>query len=341
MFTRLLICTISLYIFAGPAAADFQYQSTSRVTGGALIQMMRFVPGGGALKEPQISTVALQGNRLVRRSKRQGEIIDLDKRTITTINFDKRTYTEMTFEQMKQMLDQASAAAAQKEPGGKNVELNIDADIKDTGQTKVIGGLDAHGFEMTMTMAATDPQSGQSGAMKINSEMWISKSIPGAGEMREFYKRMAKELDWAPTGMGALMNRPDIARAMSKMMAEGEKMDGTTVEQVVRMGMDGGSPDGGNQQSASAAARPSLGDALGGALGGKLGGLGGFGRKKKQDDQAAASPAADKPQAGGGSLMEMTIDDTGFSTNAVDSSLFDIPAGFKRVEEQLPSQRKK
>src|ERR1700719_3477085 len=84
------------------AKADFQYQSTSRVTGGALIQMMRFVPGGGALKEPQISTVAVKGNRMVRKSKRDAEIIDLDKRTITTINFEKRTYTEVTFEQMKQ-----------------------------------------------------------------------------------------------------------------------------------------------------------------------------------------------------------------------------------------------
>jgi hypothetical protein len=321
-----------LSAFAGIALADFQYQSTSRVTGGALIQMMRFVPGGGALKEPQVSTVAVQGNRLVRRSKRQAEIIDLDKRTITTINFEKRTYTEMTFEQMKQMLEQASKAVsqktadAQKQPDGQSVNLDVDGDIKDTGQTKTINGMEAREFQMTMTMAATDPKSGQSGAMKMNSDMWIAKDVPGAAEMREFYKRMAKELDWAPTGMGAMMNRPDVARAMSKMMAEGEKMDGTPVEQVIRIGADGAAPDGGSQQTA--APRPSLGDALGGALGGKLGGFGGFGKKKKQDDVA---PAADA-QAGGGSLMEMTIEDTGFSTGSVDSSLFAIPGDFKKVD---------
>jgi hypothetical protein len=126
--------------------------------------------------------------------------------------------------------------------------------------------------------------------------------------------------------MGAMMNRPDVARAMSKMMAEGEKMDGTPVEQVIRIGADGAAPDGGSQQTA--APRPSLGDALGGALGGKLGGFGGFGKKKKQDDVA---PAADA-QAGGGSLMEMTIEDTGFSTGSVDSSLFAIPGDFKKVD---------
>src|ERR1700719_4118324 len=104
MLKKVLFATVIPIGLVSLAHADFQYQSTSRVTGGALIQMMRFVPGGGALKEPQVSTVAVSGNRLVRRSKRQGEIIDLDKRTITTINFEKRTYTEMTFEQMKQML---------------------------------------------------------------------------------------------------------------------------------------------------------------------------------------------------------------------------------------------
>jgi len=157
--------------------------------------------------------------------------------------------------------------------------------------------------------------------------------------MREFYKKMAKELDWAPTGMGGLMNRPDIAKAMAKMAAEGEKMDGTPVQQIMRVS---GTASGaaGDQPAAESAPRPSLSDALGGALGGKLGGLGGFGRKKKQDSDTAASSkdtSGDKDkQTSTASLMEMTIEDTGFSTSAVDASLFAIPGDFKRVEEALP-----
>jgi len=316
--------------------------------------MMRFVPGGGALKEPQISTVAVKGNRMVRRSKRDGEIIDLDKRTITTINFEKRTYSEITFEQMKQAMEQASASASQQQqqqPAGQKVNLDVDADIKNTGQTKTINGLEAHQVILTMSMGATDPQSGQAGAMKMNSEMWLVKEIPGAGEMREFYMRMAKELDWAPTGMGGMMNRPDISRAMAKMAAEGEKMDGTPVQQVMRMSMtasgaagDPQTPQQTSQQGQAAPSRPSLGDALGGALGGKLGGLGGFGRKKKQDapgnDSAAADGQASGQQATG-SLMEMTTESTGFSTAGVDASLFAVPADFKKVEEAQPGGRRK
>src|ERR1700722_16322316 len=143
MITKNLLWISLPLVLLSHAKADFQYQSTSRVTGGALIQMMRFVPGGGALKEPQVSTVAVSGNRLVRRRKRQGEIIALDKRTITTINFEKRTYTEMTFEQMKQMLEQMSASVSQQQQqqppqGDQKVNLDFDADVKNTGQTKTI-----------------------------------------------------------------------------------------------------------------------------------------------------------------------------------------------------------
>jgi hypothetical protein len=168
----------------GTANADFQYQSTSRVTGGALIQMMRFVPGGGALKEPQVSTVAVQGNRMVRRNKRQAEIVDLDKRTITTINFEKRTYSEMTFEQMKQALEQMSAAMSQQQqqrPDGQKVNVDIDADVKDTGQTRTFNGMDAHQVIVTMTMAATDPQSGQAGAMKMKFRDVAGERSSGRG----------------------------------------------------------------------------------------------------------------------------------------------------------------
>ncbi len=336
MFIRILLCgVVSLTL----AQADFQYQSTSQMTGGSLLQMMRFVPGTGAMKEPQVSTLSVQGNRMVRKSKGMAEIIDLDKRTITNVNFDKKTYSEMTFDQMKQMLQDASDKMAQQPKNGEKVNLDLDADIKNTGQTKTFNGLEAHQVIMTMTMKASDPQSGQAGEMKMVSEMWLSKDIPGAAEMREFYTRMAKELDWAPTGMGAMMNRPDIAKAMAKMLAEGGKMDGTPVHQIMRIGGDGTVPadeaDGKSASGKASAPRPSVGDALSGALGGF-----GFGKKKKQDAPPANDQAGDASanSKAAGPLMEMTIDNTGFSTAAVDASLFAIPAGFKKVEAVQPGR---
>jgi hypothetical protein len=347
--SRILLVAIPIAFtgFAGRANADFQYQSTSRVTGGALIQMMRFVPGGGALKEPQVSTVAVQGNRMVRRSKRQAEIIDLDKRTIATVDFEKRTYTEITFDQMKQRLEQTAQqvqAARTQQETPQNVNVNFDADVKSTGQTKTVNGLEAQQVIVTMSMGATDAQSGQSGTMNMTSEMWIAKDIPGAGELRDFQRRLAKELDWAPSGLGNMMNRPDVNRALGKVMAEGGKMDGTPVQQVIRIGGVAGTPSGqqAQPQAQPAAAHSSVGDAVGAALGSKLGGFGGFGRKKHDTgtDTPASTPQTSAPQAGG-SLIEMNVDSTGFSTNAVDASLFEIPAGFTRGEEATPGARNK
>ena len=351
MLKRVLVCAAIPFCLA---YGDFQYQSTSRMTGGSLLQMMRFVPGTGALKEPQVSTIAVKGNQMVHRGKHQAEIIDLDKRTITRIDFDKKTYAEITFEQMKQALQQMSAqmqdAQKQKPADASNVDVNFNIDVKDLGQNRNIAGYDTHGVMLTFAMNATDTQSAASGAMKVNSEMWVAKDVAGYSEMRDFYKRMAQELDWAPTGMGAMFNRPDLARAMAKMMAEGGKMEGTPVEQVMKFVVEGtGNPQASQgqpgqaqpPQQQAAPPRPSVSDALGGALGGKLG-LGGFGRKKKQETPASADNSAQQAnpdnQAANqtttsGSLMEMTIDNTGFSTSGVDTSLFTVPAGFKKVEE--------
>ncbi len=335
------------------AQADFQYQSNSRMTGGSLMQMMRFVPGGGAMKEPQVSTVAVKGDRMVRRSKRQAEIVDLGKRTITTVDFEKRTYSEMTFEQMKQMLEDASSRMSQQKDSGKadgKVNLNLDADVKDTGLTKMVNGVDAHQMIITMSMTATDPQSSQAGTMKVTSEMWLARDVSGADEMRDFYKKMATELDWVPTGMGGMMNRPDIARAMSKMMAAGGKMEGTPVQQIVRVGAVGadGAADSGVPPSVPSAAaqpapQPSARDVFGAALGAKLGGLGSLGKKKKQatgeDNTAASNANAPAQTSTSAALMEMTTDNTGFTTSNVDDSLFSVPAGFRKVEETGTARR--
>jgi hypothetical protein len=76
--------------------------------------------------------------------------------------------------------------------------------------------------------------------------------------------------------------------------------------------------------------------------------LGGFGKKKKTDQPAASQPAATDssqqasapasataPAGTPGSLMEMTIEVTSFSSSALDKSLFDVPAGYTQVQPDL------
>ena len=59
-----------------------------------------------------------------------------------------------------------------------------------------------------------------------------------------------------------------------------------------------------------------------------LGGL--FGKKKKQDD--AAGQNNQNPPSTPGYLIEMTIEVTSYSDSPLDSSLFDVPTGYAKVE---------
>jgi hypothetical protein len=74
--------------------------------------------------------------------------------------------------------------------------------------------------------------------------------------------------------------------------------------------------------------------AIGGALAGRLGGFGGFGRKKQAP--AAQDTSAPAPASQDNSLIEMTMDNSNFSTAPVASALFEIPADFREVHPDLP-----
>jgi len=336
-FFTLVLCSV-------PLRADFQYQSTTRITGGAMLQMLRFMPGAGKLREPQTSTVAVQGNRMVHKSALQTSIIDVDKRTITTINTEKRTYSVMTFDQMKQAMEQASAKMQNStQPGSPDV--SIEANIQQTGQTRNIGGYDTKEAVLTMSMTMTDPRTSQSGAMAIKMDMWVAPDVAGYSDVRDFYKRMAKELDWMPGGMG-LLNRPDMARAISKMMAQGGAVDGTPIQEIITMRPAGapGSPDTAAPQQTTTGnatqnnSQQSPSEAIASALGGRFGG---FGRKKKSSSSQSAAPAptqdaAPPSSSGDASLIEMTTENSGFSAAPVTSALFEIPAGFREVAPDTP-----
>jgi hypothetical protein len=90
-------------------------------------------------------------------------------------------------------------------------------------------------------------------------------------------------------------------------------------------------PDGSTPPPQQSADHPSVGSALGGALGGKLG----IGRKKSSSDQP---PPNSQDGQGGGSLLEMTTELSSFSSNSVDASQFEVPAGFKKVDSAMKKQ---
>lgn len=336
MYSRLIIILALAGCYAG-LRADFSYEQTSKITGGVMAGMMKFAGAfSKEVREPIVTTVAVKGSRMAHINKRSVQIIDLDSETITNVNLDKRTYSVMTFAQMKDMMEQA----AQKMQSGKPDTANLDfaVDIKDTGQTKSFLGKEAHEMVMTVKMQGTDAKTGNKGGIDMVVDMWVAPGIPGSEEMRDFQRRMAQKMAWAPGTSAMMMGQPQMARGMSEVYKQAAKLDGIPVYQVIKMnGSAEGMPDAqasGSQRQSSDTPPPSVSDAIGSALGGRLG-IGGFGRKKKPQDQpkeTASSEQSGGPQSVSGSLMEMTMEVTNYSAS-VDASKFDVPAGFTKVEE--------
>jgi hypothetical protein len=347
---------LALTLSATLHAADYTYQQTTQITGGSLLHMMKSVgfisSQARHMGDPVVSSIYLKDNRLANVSAESIEIIDLDKETITQIDVQKKTYTVMTFDQIKQAMAKARAEmekqqpaqpAAKPEPDAQNVKMSFDVKVRKTGATKQVSGLDSKEAILTMTMTATDTQSQQSGNMAITNDMWMVPEIPGYDKVRDFYRRFALKMADATTiGLGydfskMLAQNPGAGQALGQMAGEMQKLDGVPVMQVMRMGTTlNGQPLPAASEAPTPAepAGPTKGDVakagLGSALSSRLGGFG-FG-KKKQDPPPDQNAAQAQPTSA--ILMETQITTSNFSSSPVDSSHFEVPAGYRLVQPQ-------
>jgi hypothetical protein len=230
----------------------------------------------------------------------------------------------------------AQKAQSQKSKQGNGQQMDFKVSVDSTGKTRQINGLDTREMVLKMEAQSTDQQSGQSGAMTVNTDMWIAAGIPGYQEVRDFYRRMAEMIDWTPSG-NMFMANPSVSQGMAGMNKEMAKLDGVPVLQVTIMGAPGQPPAGSTQAGAQQPPpqqqqQQQQQQGLGGILGGRLGGLGGLGRKKQDQTQPAGS---DQPPSSPGSMLEMTTELSNFASTPLDGSQFEVPAGFKKVQADM------
>jgi hypothetical protein len=323
-----------MLLAASASFADFSYQETTKITGGALVSAMKmmgvFSKSARQVTEPMEGTVAVKGDRLVHRGKMHTSIIDLSKETITSIDPEKKTYSVMTFAELKQALDDMAKKMKQND-----AQANYKVSAESTGKTRQISGLDTKEIIMKLQMEVQDKQKGTQGTIDTTVDSWIAQGIPGYGEVRDFYRRMSEKLAWTPSG-NMFMSRPDVMKGMAEVQKEMAKVEGVPVLQVITMGGAGTAPPDGGDQSATQAKqqqpppeRPSIGNVLGGRFG--------LGKKKaqQQDSSADSNATASNSSTASGALIEMTTESTGFSAAPVDASMFDIPAGYKKVDSDI------
>ncbi len=344
--------------------ADLSYDQTSKITGGAMMGMMRFAGAfSKQAREPIVTHVYLKGDRMANVSADSAQITDLSNETITHIDFKRKTYSVITFAEMAQFM--AAAGQKMKDETGTQAEVNLKVDVKATGQTRDVAGFPTREMVLTIEMETTDPKSGAKGTITTTSNMWMAKNVAGYEQVKAFYERMAKKMAWTPgANLGPMAaGNSSLMKGMAAAAKEASKLEGTPLLQVVRIGM-GGMPaagsEGGSQQQAQAPpaeqrqqpeAKQEESSSIGSVLGGRLGRFGGFGRRKKpqqeeqpkqaeqpaqeQQQQAQQQQAAAASPQGQGVLMETTVEMSGFSTASVDSTKLEVPAGFKQVENEM------
>jgi hypothetical protein len=296
------------------ARADFSYTSTRKTTGGAMAAM------AGAAGNATVSKIYYKGQKMRTESGDTVIQIDFDAQTVTTINNARKTIAVRSFS------DIGAAAAGRQTPG-------VTIDAKETGQRKNINGFDAKELVLTMDMDMSQGRGGMGGKMQMEIDMWIASDVPGGGEVRAFYRKNADRFPWTAAAGG----NGGMQAAMVEVQKKIASMDGVTVEQVIRMKQAGGA--GGAQMPAmpqmtaaqsaqmdQARARLEAMKAQGGPQAAmaeqalkSMGAMGG--------GQGALASAS-----GVGSLMEMTVDSTGFSTASIPDSVFAIPADYQKTD---------
>src|SRR5579885_2986674 len=162
MAARKLGNLAGITLLAAPALlADFSYQESTQITGGAMASLIKVVGiFSKQSREPMQSSVLLKGDVLARRSANHLELIDLSNQTITSVDLQKKTYSVMTFEQMKQMLNQVSEKM-QEQKNSNSGQVNWKVSAAATGNTKPVAGYDAKEMLIQVEMEGADPQTGQ------------------------------------------------------------------------------------------------------------------------------------------------------------------------------------
>lgn len=319
---RFMVCGLVLALVvlgAGALGADVKTQEKSLVKfEGGLGRVMGMF-GGKAAKEGVVSTIALKGDRKMTLSEYNGQIVDLAEEKIYDINVRDKSYTVMTFAEYRKKLEEAQAKAkkdmqeAEKEQpeAGEKKEVEIDFDLKETGQTKAIAGQNTRQVIMTITVREKGQTLEGGGGMIMTSDMWMADTIPAMAEVQAFDRKyfeklhgpLAAGMDAQQMAMAAALY-PMMKDAFDKAQKEGGQIKGTALATTTRFE---GVKSKAQMEQASSQKQES-----GGGIGGML----------------ARKMTKQKPAEARTTMFTATHEVLSIATSAADSDVA-VPAGYK------------
>src|SRR5688500_19911677 len=200
-----LILTMALA--AAPVHAEVKKEERNQVSfAGMLGKVFNFF-GGKSAKEGVVSTVAVSGDRkMTTAGENTGQIVDLREEKIYDLDVRRKTYKVTTFEEIRRQMREAEAkareAAARESRESKDEqpvkndgkELEVDFNVKSTGQTKAINGFDTRQVIATVTVREKGKKIEESGGIVMTVDTWLSKSAPSLKELADFERRYWEKL---------------------------------------------------------------------------------------------------------------------------------------------------
>ena len=300
--TAAALAATLLVLSSHSLGADVRADQKTRLEFGGMLGRMFNLFGGKAAKEGVTSTVAVKGDRKATMNDQTGQIIDLAEEKIYDVDLKKKSYKVTTFAELRRRMEEAQKKAAEDarqqegreappaaSPAPDEKQMEIDVDIKETGEKKVINGFDTRQVIMTITLREKGKTLEQGGGMVTTTDMWLAPKIAAMKEISDFDVRYAQQLYGgmfagasAEQMAAAMALYPMMKQAMGRMTVEGAKLDGTAIMTTVTMEAVKSEEQMAQQTAATAEQKPASG------LGGLLGGFAKKAAGKKGDDGSKA-----------------------------------------------------
>jgi len=314
--------------------ADVRADQKTRVEFAGMLGRMMNLFGGKAAKDGITSSVAVKGDRKATLNDTTGQIIDLAEEKVYDLDLKKKSYKVTTFAELRRKMEEAQKKAeedarkeqprdASRSDDRKAPEMEVDFDVKTTGEKKAVNGFDTHQTIMTITVREKGKTVEQAGGMILTSDMWLTPRIAAMKEVADFDMRYAKQLYGtmlagvsADQMAAAMALYPMMKQALTRMGPELQKMDGTPI--LVTTTMDTAK----SEEQVAEEARQAGGESKSSGSGG-LGGLAGGFAKRLAQKKAGGDEA--KPRT---TFMTTTNEVLKVVTD-VSATDVAVPAGFK------------
>jgi len=225
----------------GPALADVKTRDKTQVKFEGMLGRMVGMVGGKAAREGVVTTVAVKGDRKAELNDTSGRIVDLKEEKVYELDVKKKSYEVVTFDELRRRMREAREKAEKSATNEGEApqqdkparEMEVDFDVKETGQTRSIAGHTTKEVLMTVTVREKGRALEDGGGMVMTSNSWMAPAIPAMRELSDFERRYWKAIAPEVAGVSAeqmaavMAMYPMMKQAMERLQAEGTKLQGT------------------------------------------------------------------------------------------------------------------